>query len=226
MEINIEDVSLRPLQKVKLLGLNVDIGLNFDFHVSQICQKASWHINAVSRIAKYLNPRGLKSLFNSFILSNFTYCCQIWHFCSKENRLKIEKIQKRALRVILNDYESPYSKLLENANASSMHVRRLRVIAKDTFNIINGSAPRFLCDLVKIKEMRVLRDPSRAIQPKTRTIKFGLNSFRYEAAYIWNNLPAEYKACEDFAQFQRNIEIWSGPPCNCRYCILCVISRL
>ena len=84
----------------------------------------------------------------------------------------------------------------------------------------------FLCDLVKIKETRVLRDPSRAIQPKTRTIKYGLNSFRYEAAYIWNKLPAEYKACEDLAEFQRNIEIWSGPPCNCRYCILCVISRL
>ena len=191
-----------------------------------MCQKASWHINAVSRIAKYLDHKCLNALFNSFILSNFTYCCQIWHFCSKENRLKIERIQKRALRVILNDYESPYAELLSKASATSMHVRRLRSIAKDTYNIVHGYAPKFLADLIQIKDIQHLRDPSRAIQPIPRTSKYGINSFRYEAAYIWNSLPSDYKLCEDFSQFKRSLDKWNGPSCNCRYCILCVIARM
>ena len=32
----------------------------------------------------------------------------VWHNYDTENIIKIEKIQKRALRVILNDYQSSY----------------------------------------------------------------------------------------------------------------------
>ena len=73
----------------------------------------------------------------------------------------------------------------------------------------------FWADLIHIKNIPNLRDQSKALQPKTRTDKFGLNSFRYEAAYIWNNLPSDYKICEDFSKFQVCFDKWTGPACNC-----------
>ena len=46
-------------------------------------------------------------------LSHFHNCNIIWHNCDTENTIKIEKIQKRALRVILNVYQSSYDELLD-----------------------------------------------------------------------------------------------------------------
>ena len=46
-----------------------------------------------------------KTLINSFVLSNFNYCPLAWMLTDAKSVHKIETIQKRALRFILNDYK-------------------------------------------------------------------------------------------------------------------------
>ena len=41
---------------VKLLGINIDNKLNFNYHVSVICKKAARQINAFQRLCKYKGP--------------------------------------------------------------------------------------------------------------------------------------------------------------------------
>ena len=64
-----------------------------------------------------------------------------WHFCSENNTKKIEKIQERALRFVCFDYSSTYEELLVKVKLPSLHVRRIRLMATETFKIINGIAP-------------------------------------------------------------------------------------
>ena len=59
------------------------------------------------------------TIFHSFILSNFNFCPLAWHFCSKANTMKLEKIQERALRFIYEDYNSTYEELLHICKSSS-----------------------------------------------------------------------------------------------------------
>ena len=45
---------------------------------------------------------GKLNVYYSFFMSNFNYCPLIWHFCGeKKIQKKIEKIQERALRFII-----------------------------------------------------------------------------------------------------------------------------
>ena len=74
-----------------------------------------------------------KAVINSFILSNFNYC----HFSSFKSIRKIEKIRKRLLRIILNDYESDYETLLRDSNKPTMEMRRLRTLAVEIFKTLN-----------------------------------------------------------------------------------------
>ena len=62
----------------------------------------------LSRLQKYMGKSYKEAIINSFILSNFNYCPLMWHFSSCDSMRKIEKIQKRCLRIILNDYENDY----------------------------------------------------------------------------------------------------------------------
>ena len=57
------------------------------------CTKTYWLFFFLSKLKKL-------TIFHSFMLSNFNFCPLAWHFCSKANTIKLEKIQERALRFL------------------------------------------------------------------------------------------------------------------------------
>jgi hypothetical protein len=205
--------------EVKLLGVTIDFKLNFDRHVSNICKKASRQLNVLKRIGKHLCKLGKMTIYHSFILSNFNYCPLTWHFCGEVNTKKIEKIQERALRFIYNDYSSSYDDLLIKSKLPSLKIRRQRSIAIETYKIINKETPTYLNDLVKIKcNSYSFRYTNTAEIPQVRTTSYGINSFRYTAAKLWNSLPQHYRDQTSYKQFQSLVSCWNGESCYCSCC--------
>ena len=51
-----------------------------------------------------------------------------------------------------------------------------------------------------------------------RTTKYGNSSFCYVAAGVWNSLPNDLRKIEDFKEFRRLVEAWSGSSCKCSMC--------
>ena len=67
-----------------------------------------------------------KEVLSSFFLSNFNYCPLVWMLTNAKSIHKIEAIQKRAMRFMLNDYESSYENLLkksENPNMNLIYIK-------------------------------------------------------------------------------------------------------
>ena len=71
--------------EVKILGVTFDFMLNFNYHISNICKKASQQLNVLKRIGLHLNRLSKLTIYYSFILSNFNYCPLVWHFCGENN---------------------------------------------------------------------------------------------------------------------------------------------
>ena len=120
-----------------VLGVTIDDNLSFNEHISVCCTKAARQLKALARIAKYRDVRSRKTIYNSFIMSNFNNCPLGWHFCGKMNNQKIEKIQERALRIIYDDYISTYDELLEKAGTNTLLINRLRLLALTVFKSLN-----------------------------------------------------------------------------------------
>ena len=53
-------------------------------------------------------PESSEILVNTFVYSNFNYCPLAWMLSHKRSLNKIERLHKRALRLLLNDYVSSY----------------------------------------------------------------------------------------------------------------------
>ena len=111
------------------MGIDIDYQLNFDKHIKNICRKASQQLSVLKRIGCFLSKLNKLTIFHSFILSNFNFCPLAWHFCSKANTIKLEKIQERALRFIYEDYNSTYEELLHIAKVPSLQIRRMCTMA-------------------------------------------------------------------------------------------------
>ena len=75
-----------------LLGITIDSNLNFENHIRNICKKASQKLNALARIAPYMNIQKRRTIIKSFVTSQFSYCPLIWMFHSRRLNNKINSI--------------------------------------------------------------------------------------------------------------------------------------
>ena len=204
---------------VKLLGVTIDFLLNFDLHVSNICKKAARQINVLLRLSKFLTTETKILIYKSFIKSSLNFCPLVWHFCSKTSSAKMEKLQYRALRLVFNDFDSSYETLLERVNMPTLHISRIRLIAVETFKILHKMSPVYLQDLLSYKNsIYSFRYDNLVDVPRVRTTKYGKSSFCYEAAGVWNSLPNDLRKVEDFNEFKRLVNTWSGSSCKCSMC--------
>lgn len=144
-------------------------------NISKLCNKCAGIINALIRLKRFLGFEEKKIIVNSFIYGNFNYCPLVWHFCSKFSRNKIENIQKRALRFLLNDYDSDYNILLQKSNKCAMEIRRIRTLALETFKTINDLNPSFMKNLFNTRKHSKKRENKHEISLRN-TFKFGGNS--------------------------------------------------
>ena len=76
----------------------------------------------------------------------------IWHFCSSKSLNKIENIQKRALRYLHNDCISDYDIFLKKSKQYTVGVKRLRILALETFKIINEQSFSFMKELFNTRK--------------------------------------------------------------------------
>ena len=54
------NVIIQSISNVKLLGVNIDVELNFNHHIAFLCNKAGRQINALSRLSNVLNVDTIK----------------------------------------------------------------------------------------------------------------------------------------------------------------------
>ena len=137
----------------------------------------------------------------------------------KKNTDKIEKIQERALRFVYEGYQSSYVMLLEKAKLPALHVKRMRILAVETFKIFNKLAPPVLTDLLVKRESSYNFRYTNILQvPHVKMTKFGKNSFRYAAPVLWNSLPENFRNTVNFNQFKSFMSRWKGEDCHCTAC--------
>ena len=214
------EVTIERKSHVKLLGVTIDEKLTFDSHVQNICKKASKQVNILYRFKKIFTREEKAAVYRSFVLANFNYCPIVWNFCGQTQIKQMERIQERALRFLLNDFNSNYDQLLEAAGYESLHLRRLKAIACEVFKSLHALNPSYMMDLFKRKYLTYdLRDGNILVQPDFKKVRYGRNTFSYYGAHIWNLLPNHLKEeANDVQTFKRIIGSWQGPNCNCSMC--------
>jgi hypothetical protein len=217
--IVVSDMSISPEDSVKLLGVTIDKKLTFDSHVEHICKKASKQLNVLKRFSNVLGQKQKLRIFQSFIVSNFNYCPVVWNFCSKTKAKLIEKIQERGLRYVYNDNNSTYNDLLKVSKRETMYNIRLKKIAIYVYKCVNQLSPVYLHDVFQIKRTPYsMRSEIILVQPKVNTVSYGINSFHYHGAKIWNSLPEKVKLSNSLTKFKKMLSTYDRPLCVCSYC--------
>ena len=118
---------------MKLLGMLVDKDLNFNSHLKVLCKKVNQKVSALARIARILPFQKRRIILKTFIESQFSYCPLIWMFCSRSMNNKINHIHERALRLVYQDYTTPFEVLLKKDGSLTFHHRNIHQVAIEMF---------------------------------------------------------------------------------------------
>ena len=110
----VENKHIESTNKAKLLRITVDQKLTFTKHINNLCNTASNHLRALTRVTKYLSQEQTKCLSEAHIMKTFKYCPPIWSFCGKTENKSINKIHKLTLRLIYETEDATFEDLLES----------------------------------------------------------------------------------------------------------------
>ena len=99
-----DSTKIPSAEEYVVLGVTIDNRLSFYNHLKNLCKKIANKLNALTRIAPYLNHNQIRLIYNSLYKGHLSYCSLIWTFCSRRSNHLINKLQERALRIAYNDF--------------------------------------------------------------------------------------------------------------------------
>ena len=140
----------------KLLGILLKNKLNFDSHITSLCKKASQRLSALARTIHYFTPDQNSLLLNSVVKPQFSYCPLIWMFTSRYLNNVLNSIHERALRLIYNDYELPFDRILEDNKQKSIHQKNIESLAIEIYKFQAGLTPPIMSDLLATREKTII----------------------------------------------------------------------
>ena len=215
---NIDNAVIQNSTTEKLLGITIDYKLSFDSHVSNLCKKAGQKLNALARIASYMNINHRRIVMKAFIHSQFGYCPIVWMTHSRTLNNRINRIHERALRIVYKDSDSSFETLLERDNSTTIHMRNIHSLVTELYKVKNQISPKLMTDIFKLRNVSYdLRNNSNFEARNVKTVRYGTESITYLGPKLWNLLPDTIKLSKTLEVFKKRVKSWK-PDCPCRLC--------
>jgi hypothetical protein len=188
------------------LGVILDSHLSLDDHVRSICKRAFFHLHRISRIRKYLTHSAVRQLVHAFVTSQLDYGNSLLAGLPEFRLDRLQRVQNAAARMITGSRKfDPITPHLVTLHWLPVRQRIEFKIAMLTFRSLDGSAPRYLSDLINLYHpTRTLRSSNSLdlIVPKTRLKTYGDRSFEKMAPLVWNSLPQSVRRTKSLSEFR------------------------
>ena len=129
----------------KSLGVSIDENLTWSNHINVITKKVSSGIGSIKRISHCVPPATLCNIYHGLAQSRFDYCSVVWGSCAKTLPNKLQRLQNRAVRVLIHTgYDADTNQLLKELDWDNLETRCQKLKAEMVYTSVNGLALKYL----------------------------------------------------------------------------------
>ena len=100
--IEINQVKINQVGNATVLGVEIDDRLSWHSHIDKVAKKVTSGIGAIRKIRDLVDRETLISVYNALINPHFDYCSEVWDTMGVGLSNRLQKLQNRAARVIVN----------------------------------------------------------------------------------------------------------------------------
>ena len=126
MSYELKFYTLETVKEEKDLGIMVDDELKFSKHIDIKLNKANKLLGLIRHTFKHLTDEVFTCLFKTLVRPQVEYATQVWSPHLKGDRDKIERLQRRATKLLPQLREKTYEERLRCLKIPTLEFRRLR----------------------------------------------------------------------------------------------------
>lgn len=196
MDSENQPYTLEETDVEKDLGVYIDSKLKFTQHCQEKINKANKILGYIRHTFKHLNKDTFLLLYKSLVRPHLEFASCIWSPKQKYNIDSIERVQRRATKLISQIRDLSYSERLKHLDLETLSYRRTRADLLETYRILTDQHHvnrECYCSQCPTKSMlaptlnTITRGHSKKlqIQPSTGARQ---NFFENRVCNIWNSL--------------------------------------
>lgn len=211
--------NLEETEVEKDLGVEVDNQLKFSKHIQSKVNKANKVLGCLRHTFKFMNKEIFTMLYKSLVRPHLEYASCIWSPHLKRDQDAIERVQRRATKLVPELKDLPYATRLQHLNLPTLKFRRRRADLIEAYRIIsnqhhiNGHCHCSQCPTKQLLEIST-NTHTRGHKYKLKTqIATGArkNFFSTRVTSDWNKLKEETTTAENVNCFKSRLEKdWSN----------------
>lgn len=211
INLYIDNKTVTNVTQQRLLGVTIDNKLTWNLQIHEMVTQISRKLTLMQLLSSYVSRDCLIKYYNAYIVPLFDYGCLVWGGTNSSNILQIEKLQKRAARIILKTgITTPSFIMFKNLSWLPIRCRIKYHILLLTYKALHNLAPVYITSIFKeltYSNERQLRSISNGnlLVPKFNTVLYS-KSFTVVAPNLWNSLPLSIKACKTVTSFKRHVK--------------------
>jgi hypothetical protein len=201
--------TLKETKCEKDLGVHVDPSLQFSQHCAKAASRANQLVGLIKRSFCYLDKDMMTKLIKGLVRPVLEYGNAAWSPLFKKDANAIEKVQRRATRLVPALRELEYEDRLRAMKLPSLAYRRLRGDMIDCYKFTHGLYkvnPNILVPDKKHESEHETRGHDKRIPEKRGRLEIRKNAFTVRVAHTWNNLPKEVVEAPSVDSFKSRID--------------------
>ena len=208
---------------IKDLGVTFDPQLKFSTHIKEKVNKAYARLGIIKRNFNYMSPDVFCLLYKAMIRSHLEYASSVWNPHCKEDIEILEKVQRRATKLVKTIKHLSYEDRLKTLKLPTLKYRRIRGDLIEVFKIVTSKDNNSNSILITHKGPATRGNNFKLYQ---KHIKYDLRKYFFtnRVVALWNSLPDYvvssgsmniFKNCLDkFLQNQSVLYDWEADICG------------
>jgi hypothetical protein len=206
VSVVIDDETIDRVREIKYLGVIIDDDLKFNAHIDNVIKKIAKKYGILCRLKNELTISSKIQLYKSIISPHLEFCPTILYLANNTQLLRLQRLQNRIMRLILNcDRFTSSVFMLDALQWLSVEQRIVYLSMVFIFKIVNGLLPQYLCD--RIERGRDIHRYNTRNADEIRTPFFltraSQNLLFYKGINFFNSMPIHVKRAPTLAEFKR-----------------------
>lgn len=204
-EYHINGNYLQNVIEEKDLGVLVTNDLKFSRHCREARKKALKMLGVLNRNVNYKSKEVVKKLYCSFVRPHLEYCAQACHSSLKKDIKSLERVQRKATKMVSGLSGMTYRDRLIQLNMFSIYYRKIRGDLIEVFKIYKGIDKLDFGKLFKINKNSTRGHNCKLTMKFSRT-KLRQSFFTNRVINVWNNLPPWVIDSSSLNVFKLNVD--------------------